>query len=347
MKKILQTLATICIGFFILQSANAQTIDPTAEIDITRVNNNNFYLPKLWSQQFVLPKPKSNPLYILGLEDMGKVVAIDGQKLFDMAGSNAFLNGGNSFTSGSAVLGTKTNVDFKMIRNNIPYFENINSNLTIGNSNSINQIDVFAAGTLNIDSKSQIRIIGNTQLNGNARGRTLIGGAIGDFASPSAILEVKSIQRGVLLPRMDSYDRDNRIKVPVDGLLIFNIQYGEFQYYFQGQWLSIVPSQLTGRLTQNSIVKDTLANKPIVKSPTSFVTSIGDGKTKVFEIEHNLGSDFVMVQFIDCGAEANCNRILSIPNDAVVEMNGNNKCVIRFNEAPSFRRYKIMVLKVN
>jgi hypothetical protein len=53
-----------------------------------------------------------------------------------------------------------------------------------------------------------------------------------------------------------------------------------------------------------------------------------------------------MVQFIDCGPEANCNLLQILPKGARVELDGKNNAVVTFDEAPSFSRYKIMFLRV-
>lgn len=54
----------------------------------------------------------------------------------------------------------------------------------------------------------------------------------------SAVLEVQSTQKGLLIPRMSSTDRD-AITSPATGLLIFNSTTSSFQYYTGASWAEI------------------------------------------------------------------------------------------------------------
>ena len=54
----------------------------------------------------------------------------------------------------------------------------------------------------------------------------------------SAVLEVQSTQKGLLIPRMSSTDR-NAITSPATGLLIFNSTTSSFQYYTGASWAEI------------------------------------------------------------------------------------------------------------
>ena len=54
-------------------------------------------------------------------------------------------------------------------------------------------------------------------------------------ADSSAILDVSSSQQGFLLPRMTEAQR-NAISDPANGLIIFNMTTGCFNYYFNNQW---------------------------------------------------------------------------------------------------------------
>ena len=53
----------------------------------------------------------------------------------------------------------------------------------------------------------------------------------------SAMLDVKSNSKGILIPRITT-DQRNAISTPVDGLLIFNLTTGCFNYYLGGSWKS-------------------------------------------------------------------------------------------------------------
>lgn len=64
---------------------------------------------------------------------------------------------------------------------------------------------------------------------------------------PSSILDVSSTDRGILLPRMTSTERDN-IASPAEGLFIFNTDSTCFQYYKGTSW-----SECLGEAPTNSL----------------------------------------------------------------------------------------------
>ncbi len=57
-------------------------------------------------------------------------------------------------------------------------------------------------------------------------------------ADPSAMLDVSGVSKGVLINRMTTSERD-AIVDPADGLQIFNLTTGCFDYYFNENWYSI------------------------------------------------------------------------------------------------------------
>ncbi|MEO0875337.1 MAG: hypothetical protein AAFY48_12095, partial [Bacteroidota bacterium] len=61
-----------------------------------------------------------------------------------------------------------------------------------------------------------------------------------DGASPdsSAMLEITSADRGILIPRMDSLSRQN-ISNPANGLLVFDTIFNSFWYYTDSTWLNL------------------------------------------------------------------------------------------------------------
>ena len=65
----------------------------------------------------------------------------------------------------------------------------------------------------------------------------------GSNADPSAILDLKSSEKGLLIPRMTTLERD-AISNPAEGLLIYNTQANAFQYYKSPNWKEIVESSL-------------------------------------------------------------------------------------------------------
>jgi hypothetical protein len=179
---------------------------------------------------------------------------------------------------------------------------------------------------------------GNVLLNSEG-GATGIG--VSNLIDNSAILELKSTDKGFLLPRMNTYNRDN-IATPATGLMLYNTDSNWVEIKKPEGWYKLLNAPVAsggGDLSRSS-------NPEPATPKSSFVSRIGDGQTKTFNIKHNLNSEFVMVQFIDCGAEANCNLLLSIPEGARLEINGKDEVQLTFKNAPSFNRYKVMFLKI-
>jgi len=107
----------------------------------------------------------------------------------------------------------------------------------------------------------------------------------------SALVDMTSTTKGFLPPRMTSLQRD-AIANPVDGLLLFNLTTGCFNYYFGGIWKSFCESdpelQCGLSLTINHIA-GTIA--PVTKTVTyGTVTNIPGEPTKCW-ITSNLGAD--------------------------------------------------------
>lgn len=140
------------------------------------------------------------------------------------------------------------------------------------------------------------------------------------------------VPKGFLLPRVAQTTLMNSIKNPAVGLILFNQETNELQMFKADGWHKFV--------TEN-----TAAVKPVAPA-TSYVRAIGNGTQKTFRIVHNLQSQYVMVQFIDCGPEANCNVLATAPKGVRVELNGINEAVVTFSTPPSFERYKIMFLRI-
>lgn len=60
----------------------------------------------------------------------------------------------------------------------------------------------------------------------------------------SAAFEVQSTQKGILIPRMSTTDRD-AIASPATGLMIYNTTSNSFEYYSGSAWAGIGPSSIT------------------------------------------------------------------------------------------------------
>ena len=98
----------------------------------------------------------------------------------------------------------------------------------------------------------------------------------GSAPDPTAILDVKSGNKGLLVPRMDSIARKG-IASPAKGLMVFDTTYNSFYYYASGRW--------------NSVGSDasTIAFRAIRKTifTTSFSTPMAFDS-----IEYNIGGGF-------------------------------------------------------
>jgi hypothetical protein len=73
----------------------------------------------------------------------------------------------------------------------------------------------------------------------------------GDDPHPSAMLDVKSSNKGVLVPRVDCDDKEN-IDAPAQGLLVFDTCDSLFYYYSGSLWIPIINVNIANNLIQNS-----------------------------------------------------------------------------------------------
>jgi hypothetical protein len=73
----------------------------------------------------------------------------------------------------------------------------------------------------------------------------------GDDPHPSAMLDVKSSNKGVLVPRVDCEDKEN-IEAPAQGLLVFDTCDSLFYYYSGSLWIPIINVNIANNLIQNS-----------------------------------------------------------------------------------------------
>jgi len=107
----------------------------------------------------------------------------------------------------------------------------------------------------------------------------------------AALVDMTSTTKGFLPPRMTSQQRDAIVN-PVDGLLLFNLTTGCFNYYFGGIWKSFCesdPELPCGLSLTINHVAGTIA--PVTKTVTyGTVTDIPGEPSKCW-ITSNLGSD--------------------------------------------------------
>lgn len=104
----------------------------------------------------------------------------------------------------------------------------------------------------------------------------------GSLPDPTAIFDVKSGNKGILIPRMDSLSRKS-IASPAKGLMVFDTTYNAYYYYASGRW--------------NTVGSDasTIAFRAIRK--TNFTTS--SSTSMPFDsVEYNIGGGFSGGYFI-------------------------------------------------
>jgi len=184
-----------------------------------------------------------------------------------------------------------------------------------------------------------------------------------DTVEPTAAYQFKSymlngVPKGFLFPRVAATYLRNYITNPAEGLMIYNLQTHNLEIFkgkqSGGGWHRLLTVGVDSAASTAQRAASTSAGVSESSSTTvteksndnSYVQLLGDGKSKAFSVNHNLNGQFVMVQFLDCGPEANCNLLLNIPEGVKVELDGKNKALITFKETPAFGRYKVMFLKV-
>lgn len=94
----------------------------------------------------------------------------------------------------------------------------------------------------------------------------------GNKADSSAIFDVSSQDKGVLIPRMYNDQRDS-ITMPAEGLLIFNLTTGFFNYYHNNVWFEIcgncIPPPSPNANSNSPVCENNTLNLTSVASPGS------------------------------------------------------------------------------
>ena len=80
-----------------------------------------------------------------------------------------------------------------------------------------------------------VRKSGDTEIYGNV--------GIHTIADSSAILDISSTEKGILIPRMTSTERSS-INNPADGLLVYDTLTDSFWYYANSSWIELISSNL-------------------------------------------------------------------------------------------------------
>lgn len=179
-----------------------------------------------------------------GLDDtttsIGRVYRGNGT-IFRMDSLILHLNG-NAFTGISFFTGSLANSDYWIAR--------VGSALTLNSPGSLalrsngNLIYNFNAADGHIYRNSS----GTEMLRLNANGSLLMGTSTNDG---SAILNLSSTSKGVLIPRMSTTNRD-AISSPATGLLIYNTSTNKFNFYSGSAWTEIGTGSGSGTNNSNA-----------------------------------------------------------------------------------------------
>lgn len=150
----------------------------------------------------------------------------------------------------------------------------------------------------------------------------------GNLPDSSAILDVSDTQKGVLISRMTTSQRDS-IANPAEGLLIYNLTCFCINYYSQGQWKDLVgscnPPATPGGITGNSTVCSGSTGEvysiSAVTNATTYTWTVPSGATitsgqGTTSITVNYGSnsgDITVTADNSCGASSPRTLAITIP----------------------------------
>ena len=138
----------------------------------------------------------------------------------------------------------------------------------------------YGTDAILVDGASSRYGNGDTPVAKTSLSRVIVGG---DTLSASAVMQIDSTTRGVLLPRMTTAERD-AIASPATGLEIFNTTLGAKQVYNGAAWTSILTETVTDSLfTIRDDVDPT-------KQARFNVSQIGTGSTLTFNLPGTAGT---------------------------------------------------------
>lgn len=125
--------------------------------------------------------------------------------------------------------------------------------------------------------------------------------------NPQAVLDITSIDSGILTPRLSNSQR-NSIANPVNSLLIYNSDSNEFQYYLNGIWKNI-SSEVNFSLNETIIGKSWIDGKPIYRRvyPINFLV----GNNQNFTIAVNFGIKyFWKISLANINTQGGCEGLI-------------------------------------
>jgi hypothetical protein len=123
---------------------------------------------------------------------------------------------------------------------------------------------------------------------------------------PSAILDIVSNSKGILIPRLNTLQR-NAIVSPATGLLIFNTSTNTFDYYDGGGWQTIITTTSTVPFNLIDFGTNTSANM-VVGAGANFTTN-----DNAFTIQDD-GNSSKKAQFEASGISPSTTRTYTLPD---------------------------------
>ncbi|MBK7212497.1 MAG: tail fiber domain-containing protein [Bacteroidales bacterium] len=108
----------------------------------------------------------------------------------------------------------------------------------------------------------------------------------GSLPSASAMLEIKSTDKGLLIPRMTSAQR-TAIASPAEGLMVFDLTTGTFWFYKSAAWTELTSSSSSWQPSGSSIYYST-GNVGIGDATPASLLTVGDNDK--FQVEGTKGS---------------------------------------------------------
>ncbi|MHC1776306.1 MAG: hypothetical protein AB9834_12945 [Lentimicrobium sp.] len=158
----------------------------------------------------------------------------------------------------------------------------------------------------------------------------------GTNPDPSAMLDVKSTSRGMLVPRMTSAQR-TAIASPASGLLVFDNDTQSFWFYSAGSWLELTDQSSQQWIPSGSSISYTSGNVGVGDASPASTLTVGDGDK--FQVSGTEGD----VSFTDDNASIQF-PATTAPNSPMIYLFGEgtmNADRMVFGHSPNFPTWGI------
>lgn len=247
MKVSLLAIAIITVAFEVTSQnvgINASGVSPNASamLDISS-SQKGVLIPRMTDVQRQLLKDPIAGLLIYNLTS-GNINYYTGAEWQSVSGTNVSTNSGSgsSLTSGVAINTSGNDPDPSAILDIASEDKGLLiPRTTKGAVSTVEGLLIFSTSSNTIDyynGTDWVSLCGSTVDNIFGTGAVSQGVALNDngaISDPSAILDISSSSKGVLLPRMTSVNRDV-IKSPATGLIIYNTVTGQLEAWNGSGW---------------------------------------------------------------------------------------------------------------